>query len=163
MNLRRLSQQIYSLSPLTARESAHRCRLRLLHFSNPLRDVRDFSNPHHKRQGRLRAPGQDLAISFTGAGGRTRTDNHRFTKPETSGHKSSTPRELRQRDSERAAPGAARRPPGGQPQHNSVAQTSPDLDQVVSRWAGLPEHIKAAILALVKTTRTSPEGTEVSA
>jgi hypothetical protein len=61
-------------------------------------------------------------------------------------------RELRQGDFKRAAPGAARRRPEAQTQHNAETQTPPDLGCVVAAWPGLPEHIKAAVLALVKTT-----------
>jgi hypothetical protein len=60
-------------------------------------------------------------------------------------------RELRQGASERAAPGAARHRPEAQTPHVE-AQTPPDLDRVITAWPGLPEHIKAAVLALVKTT-----------
>jgi len=61
-------------------------------------------------------------------------------------------RELRQGDSKRAAPGAARRRPEAQTQHNNAeAQTPPDLGCVVAAWPALPQHIKAAVLALVNT------------
>jgi len=61
-------------------------------------------------------------------------------------------RDLRQGAFKRAAPGAARRRPEAQTQHNNVeAQTPPDQARVVAAWPRLPEHIKAAILALVKT------------
>ena len=88
--------------------------------------------------------------AFTGAGGGIRTPNPRFTKPETPSQNSSDLRELRQGASERAAPGAARHRPEAQTPHIE-AQTPPDLGHVVAAWSGLPEHIKAAILALVKT------------
>ena len=94
----------------------------------------------------LRFPASDFrfpASDFVGAGGGIRTPNPRFTKPETPAQNSSNRRDLGQGQTERAAPGAARRRP--------EAQTPPDLDLIVDAWPRLPEHIKAAVLALVKT------------
>ena len=77
--------------------------------------------------------------SNPGSGGYPR---QRFSKPLTPGHNSSPVKGLGQASSERAAPGAAR------PQE---AQTPPDLERVMAAWPGLPQHIKAAVLALVNT------------
>ena len=95
-------------------------------------------------------PSRTEAWSQNGAPGVTRTPDLRFRKPQTPAQNSSGGRELRQGDSERAAPGAARHRPEAQTPHIE-AQTPPDLGHVVAAWSGLPEHIKAAILALVKT------------
>ena len=98
-------------------------------------------------------PSRTEAWSQNGAPGVTRTPDLRFRKPQTPAQNSSGGRELRQGDSERAAPGAARHRPEAQTQHNNIeAQTPPDLDRVVAAWPALPQHIKAAVLALVKTT-----------
>jgi len=60
--------------------------------------------------------------------------------------------QVTQTASDLSAPGAARHRPEAQTPHSVEAQTPPDLDRVVAAWPGLPEHIKAAVLALVKTT-----------
>ena len=94
---------------------------------------------------------QRLLLPDNGAPGRTRTCNLRLRRPLPPVANSSPDKDLGQDASLRAAPGAARRYPEAQTQHNVEAQTPHDLDCVVAAWPRLPEHIKAAVLALVKT------------
>jgi hypothetical protein len=56
-------------------------------------------------------------------------------------------------DSPRFARGFAQPGPDQLPDATPATPTDPDLTQVIDGWPGLPEHIKAAILALVATAR----------
>jgi hypothetical protein len=47
-------------------------------------------------------------------------------------------------------------PDNGMCCHSHEAQIPPDLSHVVNRWKDLPEHIKAAVMALVKTAEVQP-------
>ena len=83
-------------------------------------------------------------------------------RPPPSEGKGSKDNDLEHDPAERAAPGAARvadpptLPDNGMCCHSPEAQTPPELSHVVSRWKNLPQHIRAAILALVQTTPASP-------
>ena len=100
---------------------------------------------------RVVATGHDLSQPNKISGRRSSTAEHRFCKPLPPARKSRQTQDLDPKTEERAAPGAARHRPEAQTQHNVEAQTPPDLDRVVAAWPGLPQHIKAAVLALVNT------------
>jgi hypothetical protein len=73
-------------------------------------------------------------------GDRTRTGDNQIHSLTLTGHKPVAPQGTCGED----APPVAR-------QLHTEAETDPDLAQLIDAWSGLPPHIKAAILALVKS------------
>jgi len=84
--------------------------------------------------------------AFSEANGRTRTGNRWFTKPETENHKPLPNKELTK--SKKAVFDSSL---------DKIAQNHPDLTPVIERWPSLPEYIKKAVIALVRTACLSAD------
>jgi hypothetical protein len=73
------------------------------------------------------------------ANGRNRTDNRRFTKPGLN-----NPNYLENKTLTDFRPG------NYDASLTNLIQEHPELEEVVERWPALPEHVRQAILCLVK-------------
>ena len=89
-------------------------------------------------------PGQNNGVGdrktpFSEANGRIRTDNRRFTKPETENHKSYSDKSLTKTEN-----------PVFDTSLDNLLQKYPDLVAVVKAWPKLPDSIKQAIKTLIE-------------